>query len=477
MKRFIAGQDRTQSTLLPELLDEYITEENPVRVIDLFVDQLDLASLGFEGVVPADTGRPSYHPAVLLKLYVYGYLNRIQSTRRLETEALRNVELMWLITRLAPDFKTIANFRRENGKAIRKVCAQFIELCRQMNLFTDAMVAIDGSKFKAVNSSDQNFTQAKIKRRIQEAQASIAQYLKDLEAADLRSPAQSTAHQVRLKERIALFTEQMAQLQAIEEKVQAAPDKQISMSDPDARSMQHRGGGIVGYNVQAAVDTKNHLIVAHELTNVGHDRSALAKIAGQAKAALQATELTVVADKGYYSGQEIKDCMESGVTPIMPKCNTSNNRANGLFNKNAFIYHSDKNEYECPAGEALIERFRTVEHGKTLLAYWSSSCSTCTLKPQCTTSVENRRIKRWEHEAVLDQMQGNLEAMPDAMKIRRCTIEHTFGTLKSWMGATHFLTKTKEHVSTEISLHILAYNLKRVMKIMGSSNLMKAMAT
>ena len=477
MKRFIAGQDRTQSTLLPELLDEYITEENPVRVIDLFVDQLDLASLGFEGVVPADTGRPSYHPAVLLKLYVYGYLNRIQSTRRLETEALRNVELMWLITLLAPDFKTIANFRRENGKAIRKVCAQFIELCRQMNLFTDAMVAIDGSKFKAVNSSDQNFTQAKIKRRIQEAQASIAQYLKDLEAADLRSPAQSTAHQVRLKERIALFTEQMAQLQAIEEKVQAAPDKQISMSDPDARSMQHRGGGIVGYNVQAAVDTKNHLIVAHELTNVGHDRSALAKIAGQAKAALQATELTVVADKGYYSGQEIKDCMESGVTPIMPKCNTSNNRANGLFNKNAFIYHPDKNEYECPAGEALIERFRTVEHGKTLLAYWSSSCSTCTLKPQCTTSVENRRIKRWEHEAVLDQMQGNLEAMPDAMKIRRCTIEHTFGTLKSWMGATHFLTKTKEHVSTEISLHILAYNLKRVMKIMGSSNLMKAMAT
>ena len=477
MKRFIAGQDRTQSTLLPELLDEYITEENPVRVIDLFVDQLDLASLGFEGVVPADTGRPSYHPAVLLKLYVYGYLNRIQSTRRLETEALRNVELMWLITRLAPDFKTIANFRRENGKAIRKVCAQFIELCRQMNLFTDAMVAIDGSKFKAVNSSDQNFTQAKIKRRIQEAQASIAQYLKDLEAADLRSPAQSTAHQVRLKERIALFTEQMAQLQAIEEKVQAAPDKQISMSDPDARSMQHRGGGIVGYNVQAAVDTKNHLIVAHELTNVGHDRSALAKIAGQAKAALQATELTVVADKGYYSGQEIKDCMESGVTPIMPKCNTSNNRANGLFNKNAFIYHPDKNEYECPAGEALIERFRTVEHGKTLLAYWSSSCSTCTLKPQCTTSVENRRIKRWEHEAVLDQMQGNLEAMPDAMKIRRCTIEHTFGTLKSWMGATHFLTKTKEHVSTEMSLHILAYSLKRVMKIMGSSNLMKAMAT
>lgn len=337
MKRFIVGQDRTQSTLLPELLDEYITEENPVRVIDLFVDQLGLASLGFEGVNPADTGRPSYHPAVLLKLYVYGYLNRIQSTRRLETEALRNVELMWLITRLAPDFKTIANFRRENGKAIRKVCAQFIELCRQMNLFTDAMVAIDGSKFKAVNGSDQNFTQAKIQRRIQEAEQSIAQYLKDLEAADLRSPTGSTPtpHQARLAERIELFKAQMAQLQAIEEKVQAAPDKQISMSDPDARSMQHRGGGIVGCNVQAAVDTKNHLIVAHELTNVGHDRSSLAAIANQVKEALQVTQLTVVADKGYYSGEQIKDCMDLGVTPIMPKCKTSSNRSHGLFDKNA----------------------------------------------------------------------------------------------------------------------------------------------
>ena len=476
MKRFITGQDRTQSTLLPELLDEYITEENPVRVIDLFVDQLDLASLGFEGVVPADTGRPSYHPAVLLKLYVYGYLNRIASTRRLETEALRNVELMWLIARLAPDFKTIANFRKENGKAIRKVCAQFIELCRQMNLFADAMVAVDGSKFKAVNSSDQNFTQAKIKRRIQEAEASIAQYLKDLEAADLRSPAGSTPHQVRLAERIELFKAQMAQLQAIEEKVQAAPDKQISMSDPDARSMQHRGGGIVGYNVRAAVDTKNHLIVAHELTNIGHDRSSLAAIANQVKEALQVTQLTVVADKGYYSGEQIKDCMDLGVTPIIPKCKTSSNRSSGLFDKNAFIYHPDKNEYECPAGQVLIERFKTVEHGKNLIAYWSSSCKTCALKPQCTTGT-NRRVKRWEHEAMLDQMQDNLEAMPDAMKIRRCTIEHTFGTLKSWMGATHFLTKTKENVSTEMSLHILAYNLKRVMNIMGSSNLMKAMAT
>lgn len=476
MKRFIQGQDRTQSTLLPELLDEYITEDNPVRVIDAFVDQLALAALGFEGVDPAQTGRPSYHPSVMLKIYIYGYLNRIQFSRRLETEANRNVELMWLVSRLNPDFKTIANFRRENGKAIRKVCAQFIELCRQMNLFADSMVAIDGSQCKAVNSSDQNFTQAKVRRRMQETEQSIAQYLKDLEAADLRSPPQSTPHQVRLKERIALFTEQMQALQAIEAKVQASPDKQVSQSDPDARSMRHRGGGIVGYNVQAAVDTKHHLIVAHERTNVGHDRSALAAMAGQAKDALQVNELTVVADKGYYSGEQIKDCMDAGVTPIIPKCKTSSNRASGLFDKSVFIYNPHKNEYQCPAGQVLIERFKTLEDGKVLIAYWSSNCQTCTLKPQCTTGI-NRRVKRWEHEAVLDQMQANLEQMPDAMKVRRCTIEHTFNTRKSWMGATHFLTKTKAHVSTEMSLHVLAYNRKRVMNIMGSSHLMKAMAT
>lgn len=476
MKRFIQGQDRTQSTLLPELLDEYITEDNPVRVIDAFVDQLALAALGFEGVDPAQTGRPSYHPSVMLKIYIYGYFNRIQSSRRLETEANRNVELMWLVSRLNPDFKTIANFRRENGKAIRKVCAQLIELCRQMNRFADSMVAIDGSKFKAVNRSDPNFTQAKVRRRMQETEQSIAQYLKDLEAADWRSPPQSTPHQVRLKERIALFTEQMQALQAIEAKVQASPDKQVSQSDPDARSMRHRGGGIVGYNVQAAVDTKHPLIVAHELTHVGHDRSALAAMAGQAKDALQVNELTVVADQGYYRGEQIKDCMDAGVTPIIPKCKTSSNRASGLFDKSVFIYNPHKNEYQCPAGQVLIERFKTLEDGKVLIAYWSSNCQTCTLKPQCTTGI-NRRVKRWEHEAVLEQMQANLEQMPDAMKVRRCTLEHTFGTLKRWMGATHFLTKTKAHVSTEMSLHVLAYNLKRVMNIMGSSHLMKAMAT
>ncbi len=476
MKRFIQGQDRTQSTLLPELLDEYIAEDNPVRVIDVFVDQLDLADLGFEGVDPAQTGRPSYHPSVMLKIYIYGYLNRIQSSRRLEAEANRNVELMWLVARLNPDFKTIARFRHENGPAIRKVCSQFVELCRRMHLFADAMIAIDGSKFKAVNNCDKNYTQAKIKKRMQEVEKNIQQYLEDLEAADIRSPKQSTSHQVRLTERISMFQAQMKSLETIESALQASPDKQLSQTDPDARSMQHRGGGIVGYNIQAAVDSQHHLIVAHEVTSVGHDRTQLANMSKQAKEALQKEALTVVADKGYYKGEEVAACVENGITPIMPKCLTSGNKANGLFDKRHFVYDPKSNTYQCPAGELLIERFRSLEKGKHLINYWSSNCKHCTLKSSCTTS-DQRRVKRWENEEVLDQMQSNLENMPDAMKIRRCTIEHTFGTLKHWMGASHFLMKTKAHVSTEMSLHVLAYNMKRVMRIMGSVALIKAITT
>lgn len=475
MKRFVLGQDRTQCTLLPELLDEYIAADNPVRVIDVFVDQLDLAHLGFAGIDPAQTGRPSYHPSVMLKIYIYGYLNRIQSSRRLEAEANRNVELMWLVARLNPDFKTIARFRKENGSAIRKVCSQFVELCRRMHLFADSMIAIDGSKFKAVNNCDKNFTQAKIKTRMQAVEKNIQQYLDDLEAADIRSPKQSTLHQVRLTERIAMFQAQMKVLETIETEVQQSPDKQVSQTDPDARSMQHRGGGIVGYNVQAAVDTQHHLIVAHEVTTAGHDRTQLANMGKQAKDALDKEALTVFADKGYYKGEEVAACVANGITPIMPKCLTSGNKANGLFDKRHFVYDTNSNTYQCPAGEILIERFRTLEKGKNLIAYWSSNCKSCALKPSCTTSGQ-RRIKRWENEAVLEQMQTRLESMPDAMKIRRCTIQHTFGTLKHWMGASHFLMKTKAHVSTEMSLHVLAYNMKRVISIMGSVALMKAMA-
>jgi transposase len=476
MKRFVQGEDRTQVTFLPELLDDYVTENNPVRVIDVFVDRLDLGKLGFEGVEPEATGRPSYHPSTLLKIYIYGYLNRIQSTRRLEVETQRNVELMWLTSRLQPDFKTIANFRKDNGKAIRSVCRQFVDLCRQLDLFTQAIVAIDGSKFKAVNNRDKNFTTAKMAHRMRQIEESINRYLAALDTADREEPAVAQAKTTRLNEKIAKLKEQMQRFKEIEEQMNAAPDKQISLTDPDARSMatSGRGTGMVGYNVQTVVDTKHHLIVAHEVTNVGNDRNRLSTMAKQAREAIGTKELTAMADRGYYKGEEILACDEAGITALVPKSLTSNNKAKGLFDKSAFIYLADKDEYRCPAKEALIKRYTSIEDGKTMHTYWSSACRGCALKAQCTPS-EQRRVKRWKHEAVLDAMQVRLDNAPDTMRVRKQTVEHTFGTLKAWMGATHFQTKTLERVSTEMSLHVLAYNLKRMMKIIGIGPLMQEM--
>ena len=474
MKRFIQGEDRTQSTLLPELLDEYVADTNPVRVVDVFVDELDLGKLGFRGVYPAATGRPSYHPEVLLKIYIYGYLNRIQSSRRLEKEGQRNVELMWLTARLMPDFKTIANFRKDNGKAIRGVCRQFVVLCQQLGLFSEALVAIDGSKFKAVNNRDRNFTSAKLQRRMEEIESSINRYLVALDSADRQEASVAQAKTVRLQDKITALKAQMRKLKQIETRLTETPDGQISLTDPDARSMKTRGTGIVGYNVQTAVDAQRHLIVAHEVTNVGVDRSQLSSVAKQAREAMGTPELTAVADRGYFKSEEILACYEAGITAIVPKTMTSNATADGRFGRADFIYDPDKDEYRCPAGQALIWRFTSIEHGLNLHRYWSSHCQSCSIKDQCTPSTE-RRVTRWEHEEVLDAMQTRLDQAPEMMRIRRQTAEHPFGTIKSWMGATHFLTRTLERVGTEMSLHVLAYNLKRVMKLLGPGALIDAM--
>jgi transposase len=474
MKRFVEGQCRTQCTLLPEQLDDFVTDTNPVRVVDVFVDELDLTKLGFEGMAPAQTGRPAYHPAVLLKLYIYGYLNRIQSSRRLEREAQRNVELMWLTSRLTPDFKTIANFRKDNGKAIRGVCRQFVRLCHQLGLFEETLVAIDGSKFKAVNNRDRNFTSAKLQRRMEEIEASINRYLIDLDTADRQAPEVAQAKVSRLEEKIAALKAQMKALKEIEVQLEATPDKQISLTDPDARSMKTRGTGIVGYNVQTAVDAKHHLIVAHEVTNIGSDRDQLASMSKLARSAMESKQLTVIADRGYFKGEEILACENAGITVFVPKTTTSNAKADGRFDKADFIYDEQRDEYSCPAGQKLIWRFSTIERGMKFQKYWSSHCQQCTLKDRCTPSP-NRRMTRWEHEGVLESMQSRLDQIPEAMRIRRQTVEHPFGTLKSWMGSTHFQMRTLGRVSTEMSLHVLAYNLKRVIAIIGTGALSQAM--
>jgi transposase len=476
MKRFVETEDRRQGVLLPEYLDDWVAEENPARVIDVFVDELDLGVLGFEGVVPEATGRPAYHPGLLLKIYIYGYINQIASSRRLEREAQRNVEMMWLTGRLAPDFKTIADFRKDNGPAIRASCRRFVELCRRLELFTHAVAAIDGSKFKAVNTRDKNFTQAKLKARIDQVEASIERYLEALETADRQEGELVQAKAWRLRVKIAALREQMAAFKAMEPMLDATPDRQISLTDPDARSMatSGRGSGMVGYNVQAAVDAEHHLIVAHEVINVGNDRGQLANMAGEAKGAMGSERLEVLADRGYFDGEEILACEALGVTPFVPKPLTSGAKADGRFGKQDFVYLADEDAYRCPAGQKLPYHMTTVEKGLTLHRYWDrASCSNCVLKSRCTPSLE-RRVTRWEHEAVIDAMRERLDHKPDAMRIRRATVEHAFGTLKAWMGATHFKTKTLENVRTEMSLHVLAYNLKRMIAILGAKPLMAA---
>ena len=475
MTRFVLGDDRSQSTLFPERLDDYLGDDNPVRAIDVFVDELDLAKLGFGGVEPEATGRPAYHPATLLKIYVYGYLNRVQSSRRLERECQRNIELVWLTGRLMPDFKTVADFRKDNGEAIRKVCREFVVLCRRLELFSETSVAIDGSKFKAVNARDRNFTQAKMQRRLEQIDESIARYLSQLDSADRQGPTVPEAKITRLNEKIATLRQEIQRLNALNAQMMQTEDKQISLTDPDARSMatSGRGSGIVGYNVQVAVDTKHHLIVTHEVTNVGTDRSQLAHVAKETKATLELENLDVVADRGYFNSEEILACEKAGITVTLPKPMTSNSKAEGRFGKQDFRYVAEEDIYICPAGEKLAYHYTTEENGLVLRRYWTNACHSCAIKHRCTTAKE-RRITRWEHEHILEAVQRRLDEHPEKMRQRRETVEHPFGTIKSWMGSTHFQMKTLKHVGTEMALHVLAYNMKRVMKILGVGGLMEA---
>ena len=364
----------------------------------------------------------------------------------------------------------------ENGPAIRKVCAQFVALCRQLGLLAAASVAVDGSKFKAVNNRDRNFTRAKMQRRMEQIEKSVARYLDQLDSADRQEPSEArTTKTARLSEKIAQLREEMKRLKVIEVQRLAAPDGQISLTDPDSRSMatSGRGSGVVGYNVQAAVDTEHHLIVAHEVINVGNDRGQLASISEKAKAVLGTEHLDVVANRGYFSSEEILACDRAGITVTLPKPMTSGAKAQGRFGKQDFRYIADEDVYICPADERLTYRYTREENGLALRRYWTTACATCAIKERCTPGKE-RRISRWEHEHVLEAVQRRLDENPQVMRQRRETVEHPFGTIKAWMGATHFLMKRLKNVRTEMALSVLAYNLTRVMNIIGIRPLMAA---
>ncbi|WP_113632003.1 IS1182 family transposase [Pectobacterium peruviense] len=471
MTHHIKGQGRHQATLLPEVLDDFVTEDNPVRVVDVFVEGLQLDSLGFERVNAKQTGRPGYHPATLLKLYIYGYLNRIQSSRRLEKETHRNVGLMWLLERLTPDFKTIADFRKNNNKGIKNSCRAFIDLCRQMQMFTDVVVAIDGSKFKAVNSKSNNFTPQKTKGHIERVEQSIALYLNKLDEADKTAESEIIADLTATK--LAWLQKRLEELKQIQRVVEQHPDKQLSLTDPDSRLMKvNNVNRQVSYNVQTAVDAKNHLIVAHEVTNTP-DRGQLTAVTKLAQDAVGKADITVLADKGYYSRGDIKAAQDLGAVALVPKGDTSGADRKGLFNRSLFKYDQEKDIYICPAVSELQNRFTVVEDGLELQMYFNHiACRDCSQRSRCTTSKRDpRRIRRWVHEAEMEDMQTRLDASPQTAVVRKQTVEHPFGTIKMWMGATHLLMRRFKNVSTEISLHVLAYNLKRMMSILGTEGL------
>ncbi len=468
-----AGLDRSQTLLFPERLEDYIAAENPVRFLDAFVGFLDLHTLGFAKARCADTGRPPYDPAVLLKLYLYGYLHRTRSSRSLEAECHRNVEVIWLTGKQTPDFKTIADFRKDNLKPLQAVARQFTLLCRKLELFGGELLAIDGSKFAAVNARDQNFNAAKLQELIDRADARLAEYLAQLDTADAAEPVEAAMSRKELEQKIAVVQERQDWHKELLGQLDA-DQKQISVTDPDTRKMPTAHGTIVGYNAQMAVDAKHKLIAADDVTNEVTDLHQLAEVALEAKANLELKQAEVVADAGYYNAAEVSRCVERGITPYIPKADTSANTARGLYGKSQFQYDATQDVYVCPAGSPLTYRFATYELGRELRYYRASGCQTCALKNRCTRNKANRTITREENEHLMEAMAERMKAQPEKFKLRKTLAEHPFGTIKRWFGYTHFLLKGLVKVRCEWSLTTLAYNLKRVLNLVSFEKLMAA---
>ena len=474
--RYIEGHCRSQRLLLPDLLDDYVTDDNPVRFIDAYVESLDLMSLGFTRAQAAFTGRPAYDPRDLLKLYIYGYLNRIRSSRRLERETHRNVELIWLLRKLRPDFKTIADFRKNNTKALQALFREFVLLCKQLDLFGAELLAIDGSKFKAVNNKHKNFTQAKLEKALQDIDEKVEQYLRDLDAADSEESSVHQPTREELQKKIENLQERQKRYRGFVEEITASGETQLSLTDPDSRSMPKSPKVDVGYNVQIAVDSQHKLIVAQEVTNAVTDDDQLSPMALRAKETLGVERVRAVADMGYYHGHEIKACEEAGIDAYVPKPSTSANTKLGLFGKERFTYDPQKDCYRCPRGEELTFRFETTELGRHIRYYATGACRSCPLKEQCTRNKGGRRITRWVDEHILERMEERLKANPEIMQERKQLVEHPFGTIKHTDDQGYFLMKGLQNVRAEFSLSCLAYNLKRAINLLGVPQLLGALS-
>jgi len=475
---YINGTARGQSVLFPRTLDEYLDENNAVRAIDAFIEYLPFDELGFVRGEPAETGRPGYDPRVLLGIFIWGHLNGVRSSRRLEQECGRNVELMWLSGQLQPDFKTLCRFRQENGAAINQVLVQFRVWCNGAELFGKELVAIDGSKFKAVNSTARNVTQGRLTKLIEREKQSVTQYMAELAEADeqevTESEPQLTAQE--LKEKIATIGDYLKQHEELLAEMKASGEKQRSLTDPEARLMKTAKGMDVCYNVQLAVDSKHKLIASVAVTNEVTDQEQLAEMAQQAKAELGVAELTVVADGGYFGGEVIKACEDAQVTAYLPVPELGNAQRRGLFTRAEFVYDADRDLYVCPQGAELTVMSRTsrkARYPKEFRVYATKQCQGCPLRAQCTTSKYGRRIKRWVHHEVLERLQARMRGHPEMLTLRKALAEHPFGTIKVAMNHERLLLKGLKHVATEIKLTVLSYNFKRVISIMGVATLIQ----
>ena len=465
---YITGHDRDQMLLLPEAVDDYVTADNPVRFIDAFVDGLDLAATGFARVVPEATGRPGYAPGDLLKLYIYGYLNRVRSSRRLEAETHRNLEVIWLLRHLRPDFKTIADFRRDNRAAFRSVFREFVLLCRQLDLFGRELLAVDGTRIKAVNNKNRNFTRASLRQYIDEADKRLVDYLRRLDEDDVveggASSAGSRVH--NLVEKIEAIRGKRDRLHGLLTELERTGESQISLTDPDSRAMAGHTRVAVGYNAQLAVDAKHKLIAEQEVTNQVVDMGLLKQTAEPARAILGVERIDVVADRGYFKIEDIEACDRAGLTPHVPKPRRGPSVRKGFFHKDEFRYDPDRDVFACPGGQILEPRHYGKSRNLQKIDYSNpAACPVCPLRARCTTNV--RRVSRLENEAVLDRMAARLKARPELLDRRRETVEHPFGSIKQWMNQGAFLMRGLDNVRAEFSLTALVYNLRRALNIVG----------
>lgn len=467
---YIKGHDRNQIILFPESIDDYITNDNPVRIIDEYVEQLDMEALGFKKAVCSKVGRPPYNPKDLLKLYLYGYLNRIRSSRRLEHEAIRNIEVIWLLKKLRPDFKTIADFRKENKRALKEVFRDFNKLCDEWGLFGKEIVAVDGTKIRANNSKKNNYSTKKLERHINYIEEKIDKYIKELDEWDAIEACDRKPNEEEINKRIQELRERKEKYEAYKKQLKEKGENEISTTDPDARLMCNNNNSVeVSYNVQTTVDSKYKLIVDFKVSQKPNDLGELDNMALRAKKLFNGKEFEILADKGYYRAEDLKKCIENGITPYVTKQKYSNGTGDKDFYPDRFQYDKDRNLYICPAGKELFY-VRERRQKEKIVGYEYrnyEACRHCEFKKRCTKSNRGRTVCRHIDQDFLDTIDKKTEINIDKYKLRQMIVEHPFGTIKRGWGAYYFLTKRKISVTGEIALSYLVYNLKRVMNIIG----------